>query len=176
MKITYQRYCLYGLLACFFSYMACEVCEPTTSLSEKITVKFYQRNKRDTSKYELMDSVIVARVSGEGAKYVNRLVYRRGDVIRQRNNKFMRLPLNTQADSVTFIINIDTGTRAPFQTLFSNMTIRYHKKVILNTPDCGYYQKFDQLTLVRHRFDSARVANSSVQLDTTISNIDIFIK
>lgn len=174
--ITKNAWYLYGLLVCFFSYMACEVCEPTTTLSEKITVKFYQRNRRDTTKYELMDSVIVNRVAGEGQKYLFRLIYRRGEVIRQKSNKFMRLPLSTIADSATFIINIDTGTRAPFQTMFSNMTIRYHKKVILNTPDCGYYQKFDQITLVSHLFDSARVANNSVQFDTTISNIDIFIK
>ncbi|GAB4334156.1 MAG: hypothetical protein OHK0038_10910 [Flammeovirgaceae bacterium] len=177
-----SKWFLILLVGSLIFYTACEVCEPTVNPGNKITLKFYKQNKINPTKYDLIDTLFVVRVAGDEIKYSNRLIYPANSKISQKK-AFMRLPLDTQLHQITlkngkdtlglsFVINLDTGKT----NLLGNLKVTYQRMTSVNPPNCGYYETFSNLSVLEHNFDSVRLVNTSILADTSISNIDIFIK
>jgi hypothetical protein len=165
-------------------YTACEVCEPSVLPNTNIVLKFYKRNKADTNKYDLMDTLFISRVTGDDGKYAFSFIYQPNSKISQKGKKFMKLPLDTELQRLTinrgkdtvyglsYTINLDTGKA----DLLGNLKVTYKRKTIVNPPNCGYYELYSGLSILEHNFDSASLINSEMISDSISSNIDIFIK
>jgi hypothetical protein len=179
-----SKWFLYLLVCSILFYTACEVCEPSVTPNTDIVLKFYKQNKKDSTKYDLIDTLYIARVTGEGEKYIFSFIYKPDTKISQKGRKFMKLPLDTELQRLIindgkdtvfglgYTINLDTGANV----LLGNLKITYQRKTLVNAPNCGYYELYSDISILEHNFDSVRLVNANILSDTLSSNIDIFIK
>ncbi len=152
-------------------WSSCTECDPISNPVTSANVTFYRKNSAGTG-YEKYKKLVFASVNGiyerfQGDTLLATIVALDDTLLNSR----VYLPLRYDADSSYFRFLLADLNTANAETL----QIYHAKKLVINAPDCGFYEQYSEIEVKGSFFDSVNVLNPLLVTDTTVVNIEVFV-
>jgi len=149
---------LFGILSLFCCLQACKDCESTPSSINTVQVQFYRNDSLQTFGSRVALEVQFEEISAIG---LDTIFF---DTLNTQSN--FALPLSNLESTTAFTFTDSLGT-------IDTLQLNYFKKLIVNGPDCGFTEEYQDLSISEHTFETALIVKELLELGDEI-HVEVF--